>query len=274
VFCKCTWVYVSKTDSPSAWAVSHTFVRRDVEAWFESVIRPMLVRMVELKGVRGQYSVAADHDGCQRCFVKLSCNPYEGLQKGNVVMAFDLNKLKREQASVPDPVAEPSPAAYGMARALEAASEMGRAVGEASLEAQLAASVAINRPRSAPNLLSGLPELIETTGEESVGLVVDADETSIETAIEAQALAEAKAPKARRGRPRGSKNAVSVASSEPSAPVTGATTASAKALYEEAEALATAAQGILDQLDGLRGRFSKVLEEIDKRVATTLRGAS
>lgn len=255
-WCKCVWVYVTKTDSPSAWSVEHTFTRRESHEWFESVVRPVLVRMVGLKGVRGQYSVAANHDGCQRCFVKLSCNPYEGLQssqEGNLVMAFDLNKLKREQSSVPDPVSAAPAEDTSLVRALEA-------------------SVAINRPRPEP------APVIETTG---VELVVDPEPAEVPAvvareemaaAIEAQALSEANArPKARRGRPRGSKNAVSAVSSESSAPVTGASTAS-KALYEEAEALATAVQTALDGLDSARGRFTKTLEELDKRIATLRAG--
>jgi hypothetical protein len=256
------------------WTVSHTFVRRDIEGWFNVTIRPMLVRMVELKGVRGQYSVAADHDGCQRCFVKLSCNPYEGLQKGNLVMAFDLNKLKRDQALVPDPVA-----------VAPVVPEHDR-----FLETQLTASIVqINRPRP---VLIAEPLVVETTG---VELVVDpepeapaislreelaaiAEDVShkkgdISADIEAQALAEATAPKARRGRPRGSKNVATTSAATPpasgAAPGAGAT----KALYEEAEALATAVQTALDGLDTLRGRFTKTLEELDKRIATLRAGS-
>lgn len=267
VYARATWVYVTKPPSggsPSAWAVDHVFSRADTLAWFDRVVRPAIVEMTRLSDVRGAFLVAADHDGCSMCFVKLSCSPFEGLQRTNQgpdVMAFDLNKARRA-AGLPaaEIVPEHEPSAD-------------------TLVTQLATSVAINRPRGPVVDTTG--ELVQDERQATAGaaaviehqldvarhadLVVDPDDgpdaapavagrEAIAAAIESQAAAP---PKARRTRkPRGAAAPVAVSSG------------SADALYQEAEAIATSVQTLIDRLSG-------VLTDLDKRIATLLaaRGA-
>ena len=265
-WCRCTWVYVSKPSgggAPKSWVADVTFDRRDVEVWFDSVIRPAIIEMTRLSEVRGAFSVAADQDGCSMCFVKLSCSPLEGLQKERPdVMVFDLNKARRAAGAV-DPV--PAPPADDLVTQL-AASVAGHTHVQPSGPREPgtlvpAASVAINRPKMVEEYAPSLnyPTVIDTTGTD---LVVDPDESpavaareEMAAAIEAQALAGAVAPKARRTRrPR-------AGGAAPVSPTP--TSASADSVYQEAEAIATSVQTLIDRLGG-------VLGDLDKRIATLL----
>jgi hypothetical protein len=171
-------------------------------------------------------------------------------------MAFDLNRARRAAGADPTPPTPPAPD---------------------TLVADLAASVAINRPRmlggvpvdAAGNLVQTerqatagaaavLQDIIDTTGVESVGLVVATEEpatSDISVAIQQQALAEATAPKARRTRRPRAGGAAPVSPTP-----TGVT---ADSVYQEAEAIATSVQTLIDRLNG-------VLGDLDKRIATLL----
>jgi hypothetical protein len=118
LFCRCVWVYASKpsTGSPQGWAVKHVFARAETLAWFESYARPRIDRMLVLEADSefelAPERAAANHDGCARCFRKLACNPFTGAQQppqqGSIVMALDLNKLRRGSAAPVAPLATPS----------------------------------------------------------------------------------------------------------------------------------------------------------------------
>lgn len=118
---RCTWVYASKPSSgaPRGWSVSHVFLRADTLAWFESYARPRIERMLDLHDASefefDQRVARANHDGCLRCFRRLSCQPFSGAQNtpdpktGAIIpMALDLKKLRAGGAlAAPAPVATP-----------------------------------------------------------------------------------------------------------------------------------------------------------------------
>lgn len=161
---QCVWVYVSKASpaSPSGWAVTATFARYDVLAWFASYVRPRLDRMIELhlaSEIELDAGLAhANHDSCGRCFRRGACDPFTGLQahfRGEADMV-DFAKLRARQGGT-------SAVAFG-AQSFHAPTPPREAV-YAALVADAAATTggtqddrradveppAINRPDAPPN---------------------------------------------------------------------------------------------------------------------------
>lgn len=217
---ECRWVYVTKAPAPSAWMASTHFDRRDTLAWFERTVRPILMEMQAIHTARdaaheaftdyGPNDVAASHSGCQRCFTKLACDQYEGVQssanyESNIIMAFDLSKLNR----TPTPAPEPPTPTPDLVEALEAS----------------IVAVAINRPAPA----APPPVMVETVGVETPSGDVLVDVTP---------------PAPKRGRPRRQRPTEAPVGAE-----TDAVATEAKTLAEHAEMLATALQTVRDACD-------------------------
>lgn len=293
---RCTWVYASKPSSgqPVGWSVSHVFLRADVLAWFESYVRPRIDRMVELH-VGAEFDLdsrvaRANHDGCLRCFRRLSCQPFSGaqapLKEGAVSMALDLKALRAKQAA-----AEPRKIHTNI---VDGSATGGGRPPEPDLEAALRASLvaeaaavahapedrradarpaglAINRPDAPPN--PAAPVVVETTGEEAPAAsppaltALGAGGAEAETSLTSAGAENPSAtggdlatavtgggvseePRRGRGRPRKARAAEPTAEAGPAPGAPG---------VEELEALATAAQGIADAADALVSRLNAAL---------------
>jgi hypothetical protein len=288
---RCTWVYASKPSSgaPRGWSVSHVFLRAETLAWFESYARPRIERMLDLHDASefefDQRVARANHDGCLRCFRRLSCQPFSGAQNtpdpktGAIIpMALDLKKLRAGGA-----LAAPSPAAAAVAPYSDAelAERLAASV-DAAAQARLAqltadaaavanglqddrrADVRINRPDAPPNphapgAVVAEPKplvVIETVGVEvpvepekkDEAVSAPYSETAPSTAVGVE-------PRRGRGRPRKPSQAEQVAAGLPR-----------DAEAEQLEAFATAAQGIADQADALVAQLNAVLRARGVRV--------
>jgi hypothetical protein len=73
-----TWVYVTKATKPEAWAVTVTFHQYEVYDWFHRVVRPAVAAMRLAAAEYDADRVVANLDGCERCWVKAHCSPYDG----------------------------------------------------------------------------------------------------------------------------------------------------------------------------------------------------
>jgi len=136
-----TWTYVSKADAPKSWDVDARIGRSELEAWFDSYVRPTVAKMrAYADAALTADQIPANPDSCRRCFVTGACpGPYAGpnvyglsgpLEKERgKSMAFNIKKLRanvdRSEACTP-------------------VDAVGRDL-TAALEASVAA-VAINRP--------------------------------------------------------------------------------------------------------------------------------
>jgi hypothetical protein len=72
------WSYVNKDTKPKAWNVAAAVYRRDVEAWFDSVVRPAAAAMAKLHAEYDADRVVANLDSCERCWVRAHCSPFDG----------------------------------------------------------------------------------------------------------------------------------------------------------------------------------------------------
>lgn len=301
---RCTWVYASKpaTGSPAGWAVSHVFLRPVVEAWFASFVRPRIDRMVDLHEASEMMLAPglarANHDGCGRCFRRLSCDQFSGAQQppkqpGAVTMPIDLKAIRAAQAARAAVAGAPAPApgllvaaapdvllsqlqaslaANPIPTAAEAIAEAGRrAALLAEAEAASGGTIGnrsadspphINRPDAPPNP--------NATGAAAASAVIDTEgvEAPAGSPPAVTPAPEPTTPRRRPGRPRKAVAAGATAetshapSAEADAPAPLTDDAAAAPVgTEELEALATAAQGIADAADSLVSRLNASLRE-------------
>jgi hypothetical protein len=104
-----TWTYVTKATKPEAWNVTALLSRGEVYAWFDAVVRPAVAAMRLAAAEYDADRVVANLDGCERCWTKRHCNPFEGpnqFSTDQVANAINLVTLKR-CASTSKPSGEP-----------------------------------------------------------------------------------------------------------------------------------------------------------------------
>jgi len=236
------WVYVSKADCPVCWTSAVDFDRADTLAWFDTVVRPIVARMMAYTKLHAEHpgnlhaeDIGANPDSCRRCFVRAACpGAFDGVNVYGITppkeprkpnMAFDLSKLRTPAtatATAP-PVVDPV----------------------AQLEASIAAvcdqvaAVAINRPaseRSAcsvrvePDLtVTERPLVVHSIEGSAAALAMLAYEPpghddSANAPSDVTGETAATPPKARRGRPRtrtapGASGAATAVAAEPIAVV-------------------------------------------------------
>lgn len=313
VWCLVRWVYVTKSDSPSAWAVSHTFARGELFAWAAAFLWPLLREMAALKTGAGKLpfewseekgalanAVAADQDGCARCFTKLACHNFDGVQLDSAAKAFRLPLVSSNQPTKdpaimpfvfkrpgapgqslegpPPAVAEPpvvfthqnavaAPMAARAVRTVEGVDQVRARLALAADPTQARAPVS---PHFAPAVAVNRPAVqrpapaapaVETTGEPAA----DADAPA---AFDGPVSV---VPKARRGRPRKSPalaGAGGVADHSPTpAPTGGAANPSASG---SARDLAVAAEDLASAVQSMRDLCDRVIHDLDARIAGLL----
>src|SRR6185503_7194473 len=123
------WVYVSKADCPVCWTSAVDFDRADTLAWFDTVVRPIVARMMAYTKLHAEHpgnlhaeDIGANPDSCRRCFVRAACpGAFDGVNVYGITppkeprkpnMAFDLSTLRTPATAtatappVVDPVAQ------------------------------------------------------------------------------------------------------------------------------------------------------------------------
>jgi len=200
------WVYVSKADCPVCWTSAVDFDRADTLAWFDTVVRPIVARMMAYTKLHAEHpgnlhaeDIGANPDSCRRCFVRAACpGAFDGVNVYGITppkeprkpnMAFDLSKLRTP--ATPTPAAPP---------VVDLVAQL-----EASIDAvcDQVAAVAINRPasdRPAPlvvHSIEGSAAALALLEYEAPG-----KDNSQNTPSDIVEVAASSAPKARRGRPR------------------------------------------------------------------------
>lgn len=211
----CKWVYASKpsTGSPQGWAVEHVFLRAETLAWFDSYVRPIIDRMLELhvesEIVLAPESAAANHDGCARCFRKLSCSPFTGRQaqtEGNPnTMAFDLKAARAAQAARSSAVvgATSAPASTLETQLEESVRALAARVVPHADDRRADVRVDVNRPDAPPNPAApAAPEVVSAVRRDLPVLDVVGVEAPAAPAGVAEPTEDAPEPRRGRGRPR------------------------------------------------------------------------
>ncbi len=303
LWCEVRWVYVSKSSptNPVVWGVEANLRRDVVEAWFAETVRPLLARQLALatesatlgldEPATAALAAAANHDGCARCFVRSSCNPFLGLQAhatttqnaGDQKNMPTIAERRAEQAArlaaaaggAPARPAAPDLEAQLRASLVAAAAEAtGGTQDDRRADVAVLVHVPVNRP-DAPPRLPPAPPVLDVVGEEvpadgpkgpelpslaasTSGPVGSADTVSGLGAPGASAAAE---PRRGRGRPRKAPAEAFAAS-----PVGAPAPVSSPVSEEDIEALATAAQTIADAADALVSRLNQLLRARGVRV--------